>query len=164
MAKDLKAKKYEIDVIFDAALAVAGLDPFSYKGDVEGLGKDFNLQISQSLAWIDFHLKLKNTVNDQEVVFTTDVVQWISPDGKPVPIPESFAVQRNEEDLATLVNINRVDTPGELTFNFEIGVVYKGRTFTSPDPTIINVDPTGGGGLLLEETASLQEEPVSVLS
>lgn len=152
MAKDLKAKKYEIDVIFDAALAAAGLDPFSYKGDVNGIGKDFQLLIDQNLGWIDFHLKMKRGEGDQDGVFTTDVLQWLSAEGKPIPAPDSFAVQRSTDDLATLININRVELKdSQVTFNFELGVVYKGKTFTSPDPTIINVDPTGGGGFLLEE-------------
>ncbi|MFL6194734.1 MAG: hypothetical protein ACJ75H_11225 [Thermoanaerobaculia bacterium] len=162
MAKDLKAKKYEIDVLFDAALAAAGLDPFSYKGDIEGKGKDFQLLIDQNLGWIDLHLKTQNAKDDAAAVFSTGVIQWLSPQGTPDPTPVSFAVQRSADDLATLVNINRVELKGsQVTFNFEIGVVYRGKTFTSPDPTIINVDPTGGGGFLLEEPVPVAVSAVS---
>jgi hypothetical protein len=165
MAEKLSAEKYEIDVIFDVAKAMTGADPFSYAGDVNGSGKDFRLKIRQNLAWIDFNLKVVNGFGSELVGFTTNVFQWLSPGKKPIPTPiHSFNAQRHGDDLATLINTNRVAVKGdEVDFNFEIGVVLQGKTFTSPDPTIINVDPTGGGGNVVVETG-LREEEVSALS
>lgn len=140
MSNELKAKQYHVDVIFDPELAIPGGDPFSYGGDVEG--KTFSITVDSNLAWFELHLKTKS--GDQDAVFTTVVVQWLTPQREPMKTPEAFAVQRTGNDQATILNMNRVAVEGDVvSFNFEIGVVYKGRTYTSPDPTIINVDPTG---------------------
>ena len=131
MAKDIKAKKYSVEVIFNPDHIAT--DPFSYV--VDGLpGEEFTITVDVPLAWIELTLR-----QGPGASFTTMPIQWIF-DDSPIPTPPAFAVQRNNQLKVTILNINQAGQE-PLTFGFEIAVMYQGKTYTSTDPTIINVDP-----------------------
>lgn len=134
MAKEIKAKKFEVEVLFDPAKI--STDPFSYK--VDGvLSDDFKLTVDVPLGWFELTLQQGSGAS-----FTTTPVQWVF-NLAPISTPASFTVQRNNQLKITILNINRAGQEPQ-TFGFEIAVMYQGKTYTSPDPTIINVDPTQG--------------------
>lgn len=133
MANEIKAKKYEVEVIFTPERIAS--DPFSYKVDGGIEKEDFEIHVDVPLAWIE--LKLRQGTGAS---FTTTPIQWIFNE-MPIPAPPQLSVQRRNELDVTILNINEAGLETQ-SFHFEVAVMYKGKTYTSPDPTIINVDPT----------------------
>lgn len=145
MAKEIKAKKFDVDVIFDPDKISS--DPFSYV--IDGVSsEDFTIKLDVPLGWFELTLK-----QGPGASFTTTPIQWIF-NQSPIPTPTSFNVQRNNQLKVTILNINQAGQE-PLTFGFEIAVMYQGKTYTSPDPTIINVDPTQGAALPLNGRQAL---------
>jgi hypothetical protein len=162
MAQEIKAEKFQTTVVFDASKIAAGGNPFSFSGDgaSEG-GEDFTIPVKTPLALIGLDVKTFN--GDGFAVFTTSSIQWLDSEGFPISTPAPLFVQRSNPLQLTLVSVNRARVADE-RFNMEIGVVYKGRTYTSPDPTIINVAEPPGGGLDAGEISGLDVTQASVMS
>lgn len=161
MAQEIKAEKFQTTVIFDASKIGAG-DPFSFAGDgaSEG-GKSFTISVKAPLALIGLDVKTLN--GEGFAVFTTSSIQWLDSEGFPISTPAPLFVQRSNPLQLTLVSVNRSRVADE-RFNMEIGVVYNGRTFTSPDPTIINVAEPPGNGLEIGEIVRPDVTQAPVLS
>src|SRR5436305_1691881 len=55
---------------------------------------------------------------------------------------------------STVLNVKSINQgpTAKGTWDFVVNVLYDGQLYTSPDPTIINIEPTGG---LLEEAAEV---------
>jgi hypothetical protein len=141
MATELKAVRHDITILFDpAALAT---DPFSYQIDGGPVEEDFRIEVRSNLAVFDFFLRTQTSTPQGSLAsFATSPLQWLSASLTPTPMPGAFFFQRDNDLSMTLINLNSVEIPDEkFSFNFEIGVVYQGRTYTSADPTIINVQP-----------------------
>lgn len=132
MAMEIKAEKYEIEVIFTPENI--STDPFTYRVDGGGEQPDFKLRVDVPLAWIELKLKSR-----EEAAFTTSPIQWIW-NQLPAPKPPQFSVQRRNQLEVMILNINEAGTEPQ-TFGIEISVMYQGKTYTSPDPTIVNTEP-----------------------
>jgi hypothetical protein len=91
--------------------------------------------ITKKVGLIVYTLTSKSTPG--AVFLSPDPVLWISPSQ-----PDNFAADVSEEGLQLfLANTN--DTKGEpQAFSFRLLVVYDGVTRISPDPTIINKEPS----------------------
>jgi len=146
MSKEIKADKYEIEVIFTPEKI--STDPFTYRVDGGEEKDSFELEVRVPLAWVE--LKLREGTG---AAFTTTPIQWIF-DQAPVPTPPQFSVQRRNKLEIMILNINEAGQEKQ-RFGFEIAVMYQGKTYTSPDPTIINVDPTQGVPLPLNGQKTL---------
>jgi hypothetical protein len=139
MPTELKAVEHVIEILFDTAHLAT--DPFTYRVDDDKPSPSFKITVGANVAVFRFFL---TTTGDPLVqgVLGTSPIQWLSSAGTPTTLPSSFFSQRTDDLNMILMNLNEVAEPGELvSFNFEIAVVYQGRTYTSPDPTIINVQP-----------------------
>gem|GEM_PF-5978906 len=75
----------------------------------------------------------------QPVLFPTNPIDWVSGTGIPIPPPNPFAVQRNNDIQITILDCNSMESP--TPFPFTISVFSGGKTFTSSDPTILNKPP-----------------------
>jgi hypothetical protein len=72
-----------------------------------------------------------------------NALTWVAPG------PPAWALGwwvNDPQDQSTVLNVKSINmgptTKGDWGFN--LNVVYDGQTYTSPDPTIINIEPTGG--------------------
>lgn len=141
MGTELTAVQYNVTIRFDPAKL--DTDPFSYQIDNGPIDEDFKIEVKSNLAVFDFVLwTLTSDPHSAVGRLTTDPLQWLSSSQDPIPRPASFFLSRSTDLTMTLVNLNTVEIPDEkFSFNFEIGVVYQGRTYHSADPTIINVQP-----------------------
>lgn len=137
MATDLKTVEHVIQILFNTTSLT---NPFLYRiDDAKEPTPTFSLKIEANTAVLRFYL---TTVGGPDIsaVLGTNPIQWLSPAGTPTPLPSSFFSQRTDDLNMILMNLNQV-TLEPITFNLEFAVVYQGRTYTSPDPTIINVQP-----------------------
>ena len=162
MAQEIKAEKFQTTVIFDAS-KIGTSDPFTFAGDgVSPDGEDFTISVQTPLAMISLEAKTVN--GDSTAVFTTSSIQWLDPEGFPITTPTALFVQRTTPLHVTLLSVNRAKVANE-QFNMEVSVVYKGRTYTSPDPTIINVAEPPGHDIAVGKTddfrgLDIRREPV----
>jgi hypothetical protein len=144
-AQEIKAEKFQTTVIFDAEKITTG-DPFTFAGDgASPDGADFTIEVKTPLAQIGLGVTTLNG-GGSFAVFSTSAVQWLDAAGNPISIPSSLFLQRNNGLQLTILSVNRAVVADE-QFNMEIAVVYNGRTYTSPDPTIINVAEPPGNAL-----------------
>ena len=72
-----------------------------------------------------------------------NALTWVAPG------PPAWALGwwlNDPQDPSTVLNVKSINmgptTKGD--WGFTLSVVYDGQTYTSPDPTIINIEPTGG--------------------
>src|SRR5688500_16033314 len=110
MAKEIKAKKYDVEVIFNPEHIAH--DPFSYV--VDGVpGEEITITVDVPLAWIELTLR-----QGPGASFTTTPIQWVFNDS-PIPTPPVFSVQRNSPLKITILNINQAGQE-PLKFGFEV--------------------------------------------
>ena len=139
MANELKAVEHTVEVIFDPAPLT--VDPFTYRLDGGKASPILSCLVGANLALFRFSLTTKGDPADGAVL-TSNPIQWLSSSRMPISMPSSFFFQRTNDLDMIVVNLNQVTETGvEVPFGFEIAVIYQGRTHTSPDPTIINVQP-----------------------
>ncbi len=147
---NITAQKSRITVKFDPSQI--GTNPFSYELDGKPLeGSVFEIFVDKELAILTF--RLTTVGGGAQAAFTTSPLQWLSAAETPVPLPPGLSVLRNSDEDVTVLDVNSVIV-GQVDFPFEVGVVYKGKTYTSPDPTIINTPITGGPELATETRAA----------
>lgn len=116
---------------------------------------------------VDFILTL--SINGPgTVVFADPPITWYLPgdQSQPIPQPDYITNLAWTDDQVTFVDVNPASSPTMVLVSFVVNVTYTalagdggivttffnsqgdsfvGDTFTSHDPTIINVDPTGSG-------------------
>ena len=114
-------------------------DAVSHQVSVEGVGKEhFPLQSPAGISLITFTLD-----NLSGAKLASNPIQWVQ-DGGPVELPPWFVVHRFNDYYFTLWNFNSV--PEQVSYEFEIFVIFQGSFFSTKDPTIINDPPVEGGG------------------
>lgn len=156
MPTALTAIDYNVKILFDTAKL--NTDPFLFQVDNGPIQQDFSLEIDTNIAVIHFYL-LTLTENLEHLgSLATGPIQWLSATGSASPMPATFFLRRQGESQMTLIDLNDVETSGKVTFNFEIAVVYRGRTYTSPDPTIVNVQPPPVPSSTIAVTPSRNDE------
>lgn len=139
MAHELKAVEYNIKVLFDTKKLSS--DPFQFQVDGGPISEDFVLEINKNVGVFRFYLQTLTEDLEHLGTLATSPLQWLTAAGTSAPMPPCFYFQREGDSKMTLIDLNGIEIPDKVTFNFEVAVVYKGRTYTSPDPTIINVQP-----------------------
>ena len=140
MDNEIKAVEHTVRIIFDPKRLKE--DPFTFQVDAGPVEEDFSIEVHANVAVILFYLQTLTEDLQHEASLATSPIQWLTPAGSAAPMPASFFLRRDGDSQMTLIDLNGVDIPHDkVTFNFEIAVVYKGRTYTSPDPTIVNVQP-----------------------
>lgn len=139
MPSELKAVEYIVKVLFDVTKLDS--DPFQFQVDGGPIEDDFRLEIASNVAVIRLYLQTLTQDPECQGTFTTNPLQWLNAAGTAAPMPPCFYGNRESDTKMTLIDLNSIKIPDQVAFNFEVGVVFNGRTYTSPDPTIINVQP-----------------------
>lgn len=155
---------FDVKVVFVPPTTPGGTD---YAFRFFGLTAPNNAQVQTPQANFTLTLSINGT---GAVTFAGDPITWFPPGDQTQPIPRPdyitppAAVGTNQ---VTFTDTNLADPTAMILVSFVVSVKYSsavddesflllsavGRsffeedTFTSPDPTIINVDPTGSGNL-----------------
>lgn len=98
------------------------------------------LQVDAGVHMILINLVTEGGPPGINAVFAPRAIDWTDKDGFVRVTPPAFALTYSQEQLL-LQDQNVAGTHG--TFEFIVYVSYLGFTYASPDPTIINKQPTG---------------------
>jgi hypothetical protein len=155
---------FDVAVVF-VPPAVPGGDPiFRFFG----LTGPNNAKVE--VAEADFTLTLSNN-GSGTVVFDTAAITWLKPGDQtsPIPQPDYILDLTVTDTVVTFTDLNQADPSAHILVSFVVnvqytpavanglagddgtvfyssrGIAFVAETFTSHDPTIINVDPTGSG-------------------
>jgi len=138
---DVVNRKRKIAVAFDASQTGSGQKPFT-------INPDF-IRIANRLADIVLNLTTVNGGGLQATFDEANPVQWYQ-DGKPIGRPIAFSDPKLDNGDLRLKFSDVNNTTQEMEYGFTVTVDYNGQTYTSPDPTILNLPPT------LQPSPSLQ--------
>lgn len=75
--------------------------------------------------------------------WVTNPVNWYNAMRQPIPTPQQLTVNRADDILTNILDVNDNSSDVTQAFHFLLTVVIDGTTYTSPDPTIINHKPGG---------------------
>lgn len=75
--------------------------------------------------------------------YVTNPINWYAFNQQPTVTPKQISVSRESNQFTTILDDNQSSSSdASETFHFLISVTIDGKTYTSPDPTIINHKPT----------------------
>lgn len=135
--KEFMPKVYRLDVVVD----------FTEPGDPTwgfhtGAVETDTITIDAYLSILYLYLEPRGVPDPDKVVFASHV-QWKDSAGMPAANPSCLAVQRQNDHVISIVDVNgeisHLDE--EKAFSFFVSVLYESRMYSSPDPTIINREP-----------------------
>jgi hypothetical protein len=130
---DIVNRKRKIVVAFDASQTGSGEQPFTITPSF--------LRVAHRLADIVLNLTTVNGGAQQATFDEANPVQWYE-DGKPVSRPLAFSDPKLDNGDLRLKFSDVNNSTQEMEYGFTVTVDYDGKTFTSPDPTILNLPPT----------------------
>jgi hypothetical protein len=131
---------YQVDVNFDA-----DSKQFSFSGQdvvTNVSGNGVSIHVAPGIQMINCTL-LTTPPAGPQASFQFYPIQWI---GTPELAPAMGLGQWFDSTSCRIVVFNTKSSgvPGQAGHGFTFTVVYEGRVYTSPDPTIINDPPIGG--------------------